>query len=645
MSQSFANDASSVEPDERTESMPALEEITSLLHGMGGKLHNILADREDDFLQLGSSLMDFSNRSKGLSSEVSQLAQLASGEEITGRISDLQGFLEIISSHRRGMVDETAMEELSEIISSMQQLKELFQEFARVIKGLRMLGISTRIESARLGEQGKAFTSLADDVDKLVARIEESSSEIASRSNQIIATTLKVQEGTKELFTTQQDRLETVSTTLSENIEDLVSVVDQSERVSANLVTHSEDIASSTSMAVTNLQFHDIVRQQIEHVEECTRDAEELIAGYVEEGSSRYSLQQILTFVLQIATIQASQIQNGSEQFEKAVLDFKSQIENIATIVERFMQTIHGFSGSDHHSQGSVLEAIKSSMGEVIKNVHELVVGMQEQQKIIAPVAGTVEDMDSSAKKVQDLGDEIELISLNASIKSACVGDRGRAMGVLAHEIQRLSMQTKEHTSSVLDVLAVLATTSRQLQNRSTQTDGLQKIEETTGTQETSLVQLVELNDQMDQLFASVSALGDELKQDIIASANGIVFHEVICSRLAGAREDFLQIIDKLDDQIIDPAIELPKEFDELLHRYTMESERIIHQMALGLQHDVPQQDTSGDAGEQDVDLFDDDDGVDLFGDESGDDDGRVELFGDDEGVELFGDDDGVELF
>ena len=609
-----------------------LQAITGKLQEMESRLHNILAEKEDDFLQLGSNLMGFSTRSGEMSSEVSQLARITSGEEITGSLHDLQNFLGIISSHCRQITDEATLKDLSEIITNMQRLKELFQDFARVIKALRMLGISTRIESARLGEQGKAFTSLADDVDKLVARIEESSTEISKRSNQIIATTLTVQDGTQELFTSQHCLLDTVTSTLSDNIDDLAAILEHSDQISDELVSHSKNVGDSISTAVTSLQFHDIVRQQIEHVEECTRDSVDLLHDYQNRDVSEHSLDQILTFILQVAQVQISQLDNGRERFNKAVQEFKTRLEEIADIVDLFMNIVQRFNEAGHHEQGSVLDAIKASMGQVTQNVYHFLNGLQEQQKLIAPVAETVENMDVSARQVQDLGDEIELISLNASIKSACVGDQGRAMGVLAHEIQRLSMQTKEHTSQVLDVLASLAQTSNKLQTRSGQADKLQDLETTLNDQQSSLGRLVTIQSTMDRLFDAVSSQGESLREDIRDVARGIEFHETICANLREARHEFMRILDAVEHELVNPAKQLPPKFNALLQRYTMESERIIHQMALSKSRRrkaLPE--TTED--DQAVMLFDDsDDSVELFDNA-------------DDGVELFGDDDNIELF
>jgi len=631
MAESFTEDASPVSIETSHGATPVLETIASDLEHLKATLHNVLSDREDDFLQLGANLMDFSNRSTSLSQGVSELALLASGEEIKNRVEDLHAFLGIINSHCKDMKEATTVKGLADVAQNISELKEIFQDFARVIKSLRMLGISTRIESARLGDHGRAFTSLADDVDKLVARIEASSVEIVSKSDQLIATTLKVQDSAQNLVGSQNRRLERVTTSLSENITDLSGIIDTSEHVSQNLITHSGTISANTSQAVTSLQCHDMVRQQVEHVEESIHDALLFIRSGADNGDSNYSEQEILTFVSSIATLQASQLDHAGTQFNQAITEFQRQLQNIADVIDAFILEIMTLRSTDRDDQGSVLQAIKTSMSQVIENVNAFMTGIHEQQTLIAPVASTVADMDSSARQVQDLGDEIELISLNASIKSACVGDQGRAMGVLAHEIQRLSMQTKNHTGKVLVILSDLARTSATLHTSSNQQERLEDLKTSSSQQETSLSQLVGLNTQMTRQFDTIFSQGQEIREDIQNLAQGLNLHEIICSRLSDTREKLLQLAEQSAGELTGPPASLPQEFDELLHRYTMESERLVHQTTFqktGVANGAPADLSPSDGG---IDLFDDDDGIDLFSDDDG-----IDLFDDDDGIELF---------
>lgn len=622
MAESFSEDTSPMDIETPRDVSQTLQSISSQLEDLENTLHNILSDREDDFLQLGANLMDFSNRSTGLSQGVSALALLASGDEIKTRVDDLHAFLDIINTHCQDINNTTTIKGLADVAQNISTLKKNFQDFTRVIKSLRMLGISTRIESARLGDHGKAFTSLADDVDKLVARIEESSIEIVNKSEQVIATTLTVQNSTRNLLGCQNKRLNTVTNSLSKNITNLAEIIEKADLVSQNLITHSAEISANTSQAVTNLQCHDMVRQQVEHVEESIHDALVFIRSDTDDINSHYSEQEILTFISSIANLQASQLENASTQFNQAVTGFQTQLQNIADIIDGFRQEIMTFRTTDQDDQESVLQAIKTSMSQVLENVNAFVTGIHEQQTMIAPVASTVADMDSSARQVQDLGDEIELISLNASIKSACVGDQGRAMGVLAHEIQRLSMQTKEHTIKVLDRLADLARISDTLNTSSAQQEQFHDLQTSSSQQEASLSQLVGLNNQISQQFDIVFSQALEIREDILNLAQGLNLNEIICSRLSATREKLLQLAKQSIGELTGPPAPLPREFDELLHRYTMESERLVHQATFqrkGVPDDAPADFSESDGG--------------------------VNLFGDDDGIDLFDDDDGIELF
>lgn len=68
-------------------------------------------------------------------------------------------------------------------------------------------------------------------------------------------------------------------------------------------------------------------------------------------------------------------------------------------------------------------------------------------------VSATIAEMGNFVVDIEDVGAEIKLIALNASIKAARTGEQGRALGVLAMAIQRLSSEAREQTQAVSDAL------------------------------------------------------------------------------------------------------------------------------------------------------------------------------------------------
>ncbi|TVM28184.1 methyl-accepting chemotaxis protein, partial [Oceanidesulfovibrio marinus] len=66
---------------------------------------------------------------------------------------------------------------------------------------------------------------------------------------------------------------------------------------------------------------------------------------------------------------------------------------------------------------------------------------------------------------IEEVGSEIELISLNASVKAAHTGEKGKALGVLASSIQQLSQQAGGRTESVKDIRGSIGEASNHLKS------------------------------------------------------------------------------------------------------------------------------------------------------------------------------------
>jgi hypothetical protein len=122
------------------------------------------------------------------------------------------------------------------------------------------------------------------------------------------------------------------------------------------------------------------------------------------------------------------------------------------------------------------------------------------------------------------------------------------------------------------------------------------------------------LNQQAAKMFTQVSAGADRLRQELIDQATGISFHHPVAKELEGRIDDFERIAALAlarTSHECDPA-NRSQRLKELLSRYTMEAERMVH---LGMEH----QQGTGDKDPGDVELF--------GGEEEGEFGDNVELF------------------
>jgi len=268
---------------------------------------------------------------------------------------------------------------------------------------------------------------------------------------------------------------------------------------------------------------------------------------------------------------------------------------------------------SGEQAGGSVLDRMGDTASEVISSMHELASLGEEITGLMKTVAETIKEMSVFLSGIEEVGAEIELISLNASVKAAHTGEDGKALGVLAQSIQRLSTDAMDQTRKVSQVLTSITECSERLEERSSDYVNTGELERLVERQLAATDSLKDLNGRVEKLSRSVQEESRELGKDIAAVAGGTNIHEQvggelreISSRVARIIADTLEAVPEMDEAARSERLK------ELLGRYTMEAERMVHlaESSRGVDLTAASAETEiemfADDGGDDVELFDD---------------------------------------
>lgn len=625
-----------------------IESHVRTLRSLGDSLHSLIQDREDEFLALGSGLMEFDAQSRAVARGASDLADLCAGDEVNRSAEAMASELDTLQDICGTSATDESVQALDRTLDLVRTLDAQTAEFGRIIRSLQMLGISTRIESARLGDQGLGFSTLADDVEALAGKIVHDSSAIAAQARDLGALVLDASERTSAMGREQSMCAAGIVQEIKDALGALTSLMDNARRVSGDISARSGAMAASVGEVVSSLQFHDIVRQQVEHVEEAMEDmigqcaarnpedgegredGAEAEAG--EDEASRDARRDLVGWLADVSELQVSQLVNASERFTSAVGGLRDGLEGIAAQAGELRADVASI--MDTGSGGAtVFSRVQESSGKVMGAMRQFSDKAGEIAGLIGDVAGTVSAMSGFVSDIEEVGSEIELIAINASIKAAHTGEEGKALGVLAQAIQSLSVEARNKTQAVSTVLLDVAEASKVLEAKSRDTGKAEALKQYAASQEELSEVLSRLDADLGERMRGVDSGSLNLGRDAAALAASIDLHERICPGLDQAAETLRGVVAASREAV--PVADdsgRPERLKQMLSRYTMEVERLVHEAAFGEQgggaRTLRHEDEGG------VELFGDDDGVELFGDDDsggGDGDGEewdnVELF------------------
>ena len=179
---------------------------------------------------------------------------------------------------------ETDRERIANVVNEAKSLVSLVEIIRGISSQTNLLALNAAIEAARAGEVGRGFAVVADEVRKLSSQTDAAVVQIQQGIGAVVASIEKqfmdklnhstvVQE--REVLNSFTSHLDAIGSSYEEMV--------KTNEESLQRLTNISQVLSNMFMEVlASIQFHDVSRQQIEHVQESLTLLDEHVAEVVE---------------------------------------------------------------------------------------------------------------------------------------------------------------------------------------------------------------------------------------------------------------------------------------------------------------------------------------------------------------------------
>lgn len=274
----------------------------------------------------------------------------------------------------------------------------------------------------------------------------------------------------------------------------------------------------------------------------------------------------------EILSLQTAQLQLARSEMEGAVIKVIENLRSLAAQISATAEQTRNVGGMAGSTDASVFREFEEVIGGISLLLQEGEMIRQESIAAVGTVAEAINDMAGMLEEIEFLGEKMKVVALNAGIRAAHVGRQGAALGVIAESIQQMSREALVLTKGLASGFREIITCARNLGDGEKTTREAPEILLQKAT--ALLWQLQNANareiDQLQEMDAMAATLADDLLQVAIATDVHQSFSH-----------DIAQVVEQLN--LATPLAVTGTErnsrlFRELLDRYTMNSEREVHQ-------------------------------------------------------------------
>ena len=558
----------------------------TLLAGVIADLDDLNRRTERDFLAVGGKLVEFHGLVRQVSLAIGDLRQLIAA---SSRDNNSQLLVRILDESRQTEARvEAGDRALAVVCEAARRIEDAFREFWSTVSEFDVLGSLLRIETARLGAMGAEFGNVAEELNALTQSVRTIGHEIVDVS---LLLRKSVQSALARVAGLRARGLQTLPALAAEVVKSLESMEERnrcSHDASLRQSAEYDEVSSSIEDLIGAIQFHDITRQQVEHVADALRRLRSECAG---DGRACFLAQSDARAAVRL---QVSQLSNAAEIFAASVGRIEHDLDNIAARVANMAEASAVLAGRSTDEGGPFLVQLERRFTAILTILGACSQAEAETRSVLGELESTVARLRESAGKVVEIEVKLRRIAINSSIRAVQIGGTGNVLGLLAEVMQRLALSVGAISAVVSEALNLIREATGPICTSSGPIpEGEHSGAETVASRlRATIVDLHSSSDATSRRLSEIVALSSRLRDEIQAVRADFAAGPMFATAIRASRSA-LEEMSGLDDLggAGGTGTQTGHDLSDYAALYTMQAERDVHgRMTAGaaVEHPAP---------------------------------------------------------
>ncbi|RLD63276.1 MAG: hypothetical protein DRI95_11930 [Bacteroidetes bacterium] len=564
-------------------SQESIKEVIILLSDIDVKITTLNESSAKDFLNLNNNLKGNYKVAESISGNASKLFKILAGKDRnyllskldsyhTGLKIQIDDFIEYVTSGARI---------LDTIQSSLNAVYIPVKNFNQNLMTLNFLLANLKLNLTYLNEQDK----IIDRIDELVLKIKSTKEGYDSLENKINRLKVEVQ-AVFDFFKNLKERQNVTLETLLEQIKSSIIILSAKHQEASVqmpiLAKKTEDYFENVSKIITNLQYHDIIRQKMEHVQLTHKEIIDELNSFDFSDKETELAEHTRKFlkIRDIASVQVAQLIHTNQEYQEAIEKITKNFLEIGEDMKSIAAMCSTFSGQSPTHGVTHFREIERKLERSVDLISKFSIDGEEFSNKIGSIKVACDSIDNElsglSKMSKEVSDSVIVISqMLDNVEEEVPG------------LQKLKLQIEDINSNVHEELELIKShyidVNDELDSIGTIVEGdyenefklkLQKISESIY----SIVKVLnEDNSVVEEILEQNRQNGNQLAIDIQASIEKVkyydFFEQVIEEIILQLNNIYLTI--KADSNSV--KFDDQGDLQSIKDRYTMESQRNIH--------------------------------------------------------------------